>query len=389
MKITAIEAFPVRMPRDMDAATGTAGSPTQLAAGAGGSGYRWSTVFPCLYSMNFETALVKVSTEGGLTGWGEAQAPLAPEVACEIVRLLLAPLWVGMEFSGDADTIADWWQAMYQTMRVRGQTGGFMLDAVSGVDMALWDLAGKMAGKPVSAMLTEAPKRKVKAYLSGLPAEGRKAAAARHWVEGFREFKLFFDTQREDEFFRGLGDLPAGARFAADALWRLEPETAVEFGKRCDDEGALWLEAPLAPETPLAHGALARAIQTPIGLGESYRTRYEMAPFFREKAVGVYQPDLGRCGITEGMRLAAMAAGAGATVVPHVSIAMGPQIAAALHFAAAVDACLMAEYNPKVFSVANRFLKTPLRMEGNRYVVPEGPGLGIEMDEDALARVAP
>ncbi|MCC6367436.1 MAG: mandelate racemase/muconate lactonizing enzyme family protein [Bryobacterales bacterium] len=387
MKITSIEAFAVRMPRDMDAATGTAGSPTQLAAGA--SGYRWSTVFPCLYSTNFETALVKVTAGSGLTGWGEAQAPLAPEVACEIVRLLLAPLWVGMEFAGDPETIAEWWDAMYKTMRVRGQTGGFMLDAISGVDMALWDLAGKMAGKPVSAMLTGTPKRNVKAYLSGLPAEDRREAAARHWGEGFREFKLFFDTPHEDEFFRGLGDLPAEARFAVDALWRLEPKTAVEFGKRCDDHGALWLEAPLAPEDPPAHGRLARAIQTPIGLGESYRTRFEMAPFFEENAVGVYQPDLGRCGITEGMRLAALATRAGATVAPHISIAMGPQIAAALHYAAAVEECLMAEYNPKVFSVANRFLKTPLRMEGNRYVVPEGPGLGIEMDEDALARVAP
>jgi galactonate dehydratase len=387
MKITSIEAFPVRLPRDMDAATGTAGSPTLLAAGAGGSGYRWSTVFPCLYSMNFETALVKVSTDAGLIGWGEAQAPLAPEVACEIVRLLLGPLWAGMEFSGDPETIADWWEAMYLTMRVRGQTGGFMLDAISGVDMALWDLAGKMAGKPVSAMLTATPKRKVKAYLSGLPAEGRRTAAERHGEEGFREFKLFFDTPHEDEFFRGLGDLPAGARFAVDALWRLEPETAVPFGKRCDALGALWLEAPLAPENPLAHGALARAIETPVALGESYRTQYEMAPFFREKAVGVYQPDLGRCGITEGMRLAAAAARAGATVAPHISIAMGPQIAAALHYAAALESCLIAEFNPKVFSVANRFLKTPLVMEGNRYVVPEGPGLGIEMDEDALARV--
>lgn len=387
MKITSIKAFPVRLPRDLDEATGTAGSPTALAAG--GSGYRWSAVFPCLYSKNFETALVKIETDGGLTGWGEAQAPLAPEVACEIVRLLLAPLWVGNEFPGDAETIADWWEAMYLTMRVRGQTGGFMLDAISGVDMALWDLAGKMAEKPVSAMLTGTPKRKVKAYLSGLPAEGRKAAAARHWAEGFREFKLFFDTETEEEFFRGTGDLPAEARFAVDALWRLRPETAVAFGKKCDAGGALWLEAPLAPEDPLPHGALARSIETPLALGESYRTRYEMAPFFREKAVGVYQPDLGRCGITEGMRLASLATRAGARVVPHVSIAMGPQIAAALHYAAAVDSCPISEYNPKVFPMANRFLKTPLRMEGCHYVVPDGPGLGIEMNEDALARVAP
>lgn len=368
MRIAKVEAWPVRLPRDIGAATGTAGSPTQLSPAKGA--YRWSSVFPCLYSTHFETAVVRITTDDGFAGWGEAQAPLAPEVACEIIRLLLAPVLEGEQL----ESVEALWERMYSTMRVRGQTGGFMLDAISGVDIALWDLAGKMAGKPVCELLCDAPKRKIPMYVSGLPANSRRQTAEEYLQRGFREFKIFFDTD-EASFFRSLDDLPPQARIAVDALWRLKPETAVEFGRKLDERAALWLEAPLPPEDPVAHGALARAIRTPIALGESYRTHFELAPFLREGAVGILQPDLGRCGITEGMRLAAYPL----PVVPHISIAMGPQIAAALHYAAALDNCSLAEYNPQVFTVANRFLRQPLEIDGSQYVVPEGPGLGIEV----------
>ncbi len=378
MKLASIEAWPLRLPRDVSAATGSAGSPTRLAAGRGD--YRWSEVYPCLYSVHFETAVVRVRTESGLVGWGEAQAPLAPEVACEIVRLLLAPALEGESVDGTPQRIAALWDRMYSTMRVRGQTGGFMLDAISGVDIALWDLAGKMAGKPVAALLSKSPKSAVRAYISGLPCESRREQAQAWLDQGFDRFKLFYDTDAEP-FFRGLDQMPPEARIAVDALWRLTPETAVEFGREMDSRRALWLEAPLPPEDPVAHGCLARALRTPIALGESYRTRFELAPFFRERAVGVLQPDLGRCGITEGLRLAALAAEHGVPVVPHISIASGPQIAAALHYAAALDNCDLAEYNPQVLSVANRLLREPLGLDDGAYAVPSSPGLGIEVLE--------
>ena len=104
-----------------------------------------------------------------------------------------------------------------------------------------------------------------------------------------------------------------------------------------------------------------------------------MRPFFTAGAVRIFQPDIGRCGITEGLRLAAMAADHGVQVVPHISIAFGPQLAAALHFAAAVENCALAEYNPQVLSVANRFLVEPVCLEGTHYIVPRWPGLGIEL----------
>ena len=182
-----------------------------------------------------------------------------------------------------------------------------------------------------------------------------------------------------------LGD---EARLAVDALWRLDEETMLAFGRRLDERKALWLEAPLQPELTEAHVGLARAIETPIAIGESYRTRYELAPLLERDAARRLQPDLGRCGLTEAWEWGRLCQERGLDLVPHISIAMGPQIAAALHLAASAPSCDMAEYNPRVFDVSNRFLRAPMRIEGAAYQLPKGPGLGIEVDEHAVRRAA-
>lgn len=379
MRIESITAIPVRLPRDFATAQGTAGTPTTLS---GAGDYRWSTAYPVLYSVNFETALVRVRLSNGMTGWGEAQAPLAPEVACAIVNLLLRPALEGVEFGGTAEEIGALWERMYATMRVRGQNGGFMIDAIAGVDIALWDLAGQMAGKPVCALLAEAPKRRIPAYLSGTsgatPA-ARAAFAARYADEGLGLVKLYYESEWAD--LLAIADaLPAGMRFAVDALWHMPPGEAVAMGRELDARNARWLECPLYPEEVEAHVALAAAIRTPIAIGESYRTLRELEPLLG--IAGVLQPDLGRCGITGSARIARAFGG---EVVPHLSIAMGPQIAAALHFAAAMGNCQLCEFNPNVLDTANAFLAEPLVREGGHYVTPERPGLGIVWNERAEA----
>lgn len=368
----------MRLPRDLTAAIGTAGSPTLLTPGP--SDYRWSAAYPCLYSTNIETALVRVTLASGEVGWGEAQAPVAPEVACTIIQRILTSAVRGEEFNGTIEDIERLWWQMYSAMRVRGQTGGFMVDAISGVDLALWDLAGKMAGVSVSRLL-ESERTSVRAYQSGV-AGGQIDAVRRALDEGLADFKLYFDSdqtsllQRLDEVSGVAGE----GHVAIDALWRLTPETAVNFGDELDERNVLFLECPLLPEDPSAHGVLAQQIRTPLALGESYRTRFELKPFFESRAMRYVQPDLGRTGITEGRAIARMAEERGLSVVPHVSIAMGPQIAAAIHFAASTRNCPMLEYNPSVLAFANRFLKEPLRFAGGMYFTPDGPGLGIEIE---------
>ena len=391
-RIASIEAFSVRLPRDAAEVTGTAGSPAALAAS--GFDYRWSETSSTLYSVNFEAALVKVTLESGLAGWGDAQAPLAPDVVCLIMDQLLRPAVEGQNFDGSPDTVRSLRNRMYSTMRVRGQTGGFMVDAIAGVDIALWDLAGRARGTSVADLLSSsAPKSRIPCYLSGLPGAtnaDRVERARDAWDGGFRIFKLFYD-RTEEELFDLIDRLRAAlgpeVSIAVDALWRLDGDSAGSFCRKLDDRGALWLECPLAPEFPEDHADLAAEIRTPIALGECYRTRYELAPFLASGCAQWLQPDIGRCGITEAAGLA-RDVGASARIVPHISIAMGPQIAAALQFAAAASNVGLAEYNPAVFSVANRYLRRPLQVDGAEYIVPAGPGLGVELDESAVRAVA-
>jgi D-galactarolactone cycloisomerase len=335
-----------------------------------------------LYSTEIETALVRIETTDGLVGWGESQAPLAPQVPCAIVEHLLAPVLDGLEFAGTFEEIEALWMRMYSTMRVRGQTGGFMLDAIAGVDLALWDLAGKMQRRPVCELLARGGdhKRAVPAYLSGVSGEQieDQVAYARRFVdEGCRAVKLYYGSDWDRLLALGRSLRPF-TEVAVDALWHLPPERAVEYGRRLDDIDALWLECPLMPEEIDAHAELGRAIHTPLAVGESYRTRYEIRPLLERGIATFIQPDLGRCGLTESRRIAAMAASFSATVVPHVSIAFSPQLAAAVHFAASTPNCNLCEFNPRVLEVANRYGSTPLQVVDGQWLVPTEPGLGIE-----------
>ncbi|MCX6597019.1 MAG: hypothetical protein NTV70_11705 [Acidobacteria bacterium] len=384
MKITAIETFAVHLQRDQPAAKGLAGSPNALM---GEGHYRWSQDYPCLYSTRIESALVKVTLDNGVSGWGEAQAPLAPEVACTIIESLLRPVLVGQPFTGAPAEIAAIWERMYATMRVRGQTGGFMLDAMSGIDLALWDLAGKLAGQPVCKLVAPHAPAVVPGYLSGVAGDStatRVVFAKEHFERGIRLFKLYFEsdwTALIDLIDALQLDLGPEAQFAIDALWHLK---STSDARELDTRQVAWLECPWMPEETAAHLELARSIRTPLALGESYRTLRELGPYLESKAIGWVQPDLGRSGFTESLRIAAAAAHAGVSAVPHLSIALGPQIAAAIHFAAAAENCNLCEFNPRVLETANRFLKQPIVFTGSGYEVPTGAGWGIELDEAAL-----
>ena len=378
---------------DSAAVTGTAGSPTTLAAG--GFDYRWSETNSTLYSVNFEAALVKVTLESDLAGWGEAQAPLAPDVACLIVEQLLRPAVEGQDFDGSPDTV--------RSLR-ESDVLGHARSWADGRLHARCDCRGRHRsvglGRQVSrdfgrglAVIFCPQEQDFRAISRGSPEQPTRSGwreRGRPGDEGFRIFKLFYD-RTEDELFDLIDRLREAlgpeASIAVDALWRLDETSALNFGGKLDERGALWLECPLAPESPAGHADLAAGIRTPIALGESYRTRYELAPFLASGCVRWLQPDIGRWGITEAAELA-RDTGAGARIVPHISIAMGPQIAAALQFAASSSNVGLAEYNPVVFTVANHYLDRPLEVDGAEYLVPEGPGLGVELDESAVRAVA-
>jgi D-galactarolactone cycloisomerase len=380
MRIESIDAFAVRLKRDHQEGLGSAGSPARLE---GDGEYRWASAYPCLYSTAIETALVRIRLDNGVEGWGEAQAPVAPEVACAIVERILSVVLRGEEFEPDLGFIAHLWNRMYSAMRVRGQTGGFMLDAISGVDLALWDAAGKSRDQSVSELLGSR-RTSVPAYLSGIPGEHwQHARTARD--SGIGSVKIYYSSTTATLLadIRRAFDIFGPGAVAVDALWRLDPGSAIELCRELAGFEPLFLECPFPPEETQWHIDLARATPIPIAAGESYRTRYEVRTLLESRAIAFLQPDLGRCGITEGLRLAALARDCGAQVVPHMSIAEAPQVAAAIHFAAGLEHCPLLEFNPTVLSAANRFLEQPIEVCGGAYVVPGGHGLGVSFNASA------
>jgi D-galactarolactone cycloisomerase len=384
MKIAKVTAYAVKIPRDLATSVGTAGSPAPLQAEA--SDYRFAATFQTLYSSKIETALIKIETDAGITGWGEAQSPVAPEVVCTIIKLILAPLLL------NEDPLANerLWSLMYATMRARGHTTSFMLDAIAGIDIALWDIRGKAVRLRVCDLLGGPFTNRLPSYISGLSGTSEQARieqATNQREQGFNAFKLFMDGD-PDETLRLIDGLREAmgddTRIFVDALWRFDPAQAVRIGKQLDARIAGWFEAPLKPEDVAGHARLAESIETPVAIGESYRTRWEMQPFFAAGAVEIYQPDIGRCGITEGMKLAALAELHNVPIAIHVSIGLGVQIAAALHFAAAIPNLIFVECNPKVWQVAEEMLTSSLPVGAGDIGIPDGPGLGIEINEEVL-----
>ena len=387
--IARVEAFVLRLPRDTSAITGTAGTPVSLAPRST-SGYRWASTYSTVYSDQLETLLVRIETSDGIVGWGEAQAPVAPEIARTIIDVLVGPLAVGE----DALAPERLWNRLYSAMRVRGHTGGFLLDAIAAIDIAVWDICGKVAGQPVARLLGGPCHDPVPCYVSGLhggSVDARVAEAVRLSGMGARAFKLFMsDTEAGclDTVRAVRAALGADVRLAVDALWRLDEARAVRFAQALAPSDVLWLEAPLVPEDVRGHARLARRSPIPIALGECYRTRFEIRPFFERGAVGVLQPDLGRSGITEARKLAVLADTYHVPVAPHVSIGLLPQIAAAVHAAAAIPNLLLLECNPSVFEQSARLARGALDWTVAGVRVPQQPGLGVELDEEAVRHEA-
>jgi galactonate dehydratase len=225
----------------------------------------------------------------------------------------------------------------------------------------------------------------VPCYLSGLSGpdiEQRAEFARRHFARGVTAVKIFHDSgstellSQIDALHAALG---SGTRIAVDALWRLELPADAPLLEELSRRDLYWLECPFVPDQFEPHRQLRRDFDIPLALGESYRTKQELEPFLREGLIRYAQPDLGRSGLTETLRIAASAADRGIEIVPHVSIAFGPQIAAAIHASAAIANCHICEYNPTVFDVSNRYLVEPLVQKEACYSVPETPGLGIDI----------
>jgi L-alanine-DL-glutamate epimerase-like enolase superfamily enzyme len=378
MKIVDVQCFPLKIkPKEIY----LGGDPDE-----GAEDYYYRPEYRCVYSRKMETCLVKITCDDGHVGWGEALAPVVPQVAAQLITHLFKPLLLGASpFSGNVLNAR-----MYNSMRDRGHTAGYHIDALAAVDIALWDLKGHILGQPVHQLLGGAFRERVPCYVSGLPRPTVEARCelAREWQgKNFNAVKLALgygvaeDLDNVRAIRKALG--PQAAIFI-DAHWNYSVHEAARLAEGLKAYDVGFLEAPLLPEDVAGHRELRRKSAVPVALGETERTRYQFRPFIEQRAVDILQPDVGRTGITELMRIASLAETWNLLVAPHLSVGLGPCIAASIHAAAALPNLFMLEFQPPVFEVANSLLRQPLVCAAGHYALPSGPGLGIEINEESV-----
>jgi D-arabinonate dehydratase/D-galactarolactone cycloisomerase len=384
MKVTAVEAIPLRA---RPAETYWGARTWSADSGADIGGYPTPARRRYVYSATIDTCLVRVESDDGVVGWGECKAPVAPEVAAELVEQLLAPIALGTELSDVTVT----WERMYAGMRVRGHASGFWLEALAGVDIALWDAWARTLGQPLHALLGGAFRRAVPVYASGIPARPIVGAAAdelRAEAEGLRDagwpavkVAIGVDPRSDLESVRIVRDAfgPDGQVFA-DAAGAYDVRQALAVGRGLAELGVGFFEMPIPPENVHGYRELAARLDIPLAL-DSLTGRAQALEFLRADALHILQPDVCRAGgVTEAMRIAALADAFGAQATPHVSIGSAVHFAASLQCAAALPNISIMEHwigtNPLATVAPD--LDTP--SAGVRRV-PGTPGLGVTVDE--------
>jgi L-alanine-DL-glutamate epimerase-like enolase superfamily enzyme len=333
---------------------------------------------------------VRIVTDEGISGLGECIARLGAGVSAEVVHEILAPVILGK----DPNDVEGIWEDMYRTMRARGHSRGFLLEAISGVDIALWDILGRAAGKPTWQVLAGHGRRSIPAYASSVLLDTPEVMAkesVKLVQAGYLAIKLKVgesvraDIPRIEAVREAVGP---GIELMLDCNAGFDPTSAVVFGRAAERLGIYWIEEPvLADDLPGYARVRAALHDVRIAAGEGEFTSAGFRPFFEQGLLDVAQPDIARAGgFTGSRRIAALANAYNIAVAPHTG-ASGPIcIAASMHLAAAIPNFLTFE-DMYIYNPLKQILAKPLPEQADGHImVPTAPGLGIEMDEEALVR---
>jgi L-alanine-DL-glutamate epimerase-like enolase superfamily enzyme len=340
------------------------------------------------------TVIVRLASDDGLVGYGEAKGVIVPRAVTEIVEHVLADVVRGAD-PFDVDVL---WHRMYARMRGRGHLQGFMQEAMAGVDIALWDLMGKATGRPICALLGGRYRREMRVYASALPGlpagwtpddEARLATAAQTFrSRGFTAMKVGIGygidaDVRSVEVVRDATD--ADTLILADALGSYDLPAALRLGQRLSELRVGWFETPLPPEDLDGYVQLGKHLPLPVANDFVFTSR-ALNDLLRRGARIVLQPEVIKAGISECRRIALLADLYDLPYAPHVSIGSAIQFAATAHLAASCPNFMISEFWAGENPLGNAILREPLFLHESHLQIPDGPGLGIELDEQKWAR---
>jgi D-galactarolactone cycloisomerase len=338
-----------------------------------------------------DTVVVRVRTEEGIIGYGEAHHALAPTVVADIVNHNLAPIVTGES----ALAVEDIWQKAYMKQGQTHGPGWAFYKALSGVDVALWDARGKALGQPVYRLLGGS-RKKIRAYAGGVclgfqpPAqllEEAQSFVERGWTA--LKLRLGDSVERDVERVRYVRKhLPQSIDIMADVNTRysyLDAQRALPAFEEC---GLFWLEEPFPPDSVADYARINASTRIPLAGGENHFTRYQARQLLESGAVDIIQPDPCKAGgITECKKIADLASAFRRAFAPHTGMS-GIDAAACVHLLCAASNALVYESDCAAFNPFRDELVSgaPALVEG--CVEPnEKPGLGIEVDESLFAKL--
>ena len=352
--------------------------------------------FRALYVNSLDAVVVRLETDTGIVGWGEAHTPVGAEASKAVIDHLLAQVVYGR----DPLDIQPIWEEMYATMRLRGHSTGFMLEAMSGIDIALWDVMGKSLNVPIAKLLGGEMRDRIPVYASSLPRVHVSAGEA-GWKglgeyaggladQGYRSLKvkLGIDLEQDRHALRVLRQaVGANVSLSVDVNGAYDLALARQAGRMMEEEGALWLEEPLMPENMQGYAQLAASLDMIVAGGECLCNRWIFNDFLRAGALDLIQPDVGRAGgLSECKRISDLADTYSVPFAPHVSIGTAIYMAASLQWAAAGPNLIMCEWPLEQSALGNGILAEPFDWNHGFIQMTNLPGLGIVVDENALRK---
>ncbi|MEQ7155143.1 mandelate racemase/muconate lactonizing enzyme family protein [Brevundimonas aurifodinae] len=373
--IVSVETFVISIPRDVPYL-----GPLKDGESINAQGYLVRKGNKTIYPTTDQSILVKVTGESGLVGWGESYGMVAPRVVKTIIDEVLAPVILGRD-PAEAVVIHE---DLYDLMRVRGFFGGFYLDALAGLDIAIWDLFARGVNRPLVDLLGGARRKVIPAYVSGLPEAtlARRCDLARTFVDkGFTAIK-FAAAVAEDSIVAEMAALREAVGPDVDLMidmhWKFTAAQAIRLIRKLEPYNLYFAEAPCEPEDMEGQVAVARAIGTPLALGEEWHTVLEYRPRFEARAMAIIQPEIAHTGVTEFLHIGRMATTFHVETIPHASVGIGIFQAASLHATATLRRVPFHEYQHSIFDRNLQFITGDMRCEQGRFTLPSGPGLGVE-----------
>lgn len=350
----------------------------------------------------YRATIVRVTTDEGLVGYGECMTRFAPAALKKIIEEV-APIVIGTDPRQPEHT----WEIMYATMMNRGHNRGFFIEAISGIDVALWDLRAKIYNQPLYMFLGGRQRDLIPSYASSLRMREKSIVleTAQQFLDaGFRSMKIKLGKNAEnyvqdirlvEDIRKMVGD-EVILTVDANCGYHEDYKLALRVGRQLEKLGVYWFEEPISPDNMYGYKYLADHLDMAIAWGESSFTRYDFANMFADRAIDIVQPNPCRVGgLTEIAKIAHMSQAFHLPYAPHTGSCSALCLAVSLHIATALPNLLTFEVMRSDWSKEDRnplrhdLLKEPYDAFENGFLhAPRAdrPGIGIDINEEVLER---